>query len=767
MTQKIMVNGDSVQQPPLLQFDDNTITVAISSLSIGGAEKIVLDWAKRIYPHWKVHLIVLRNRTPDKEWPVPSCIKVTRLSNENRMQPLRHLPSVEHRRNHQLKEIGQSLAQSSNPICVCHLLTKAERDALTEGGAQVVTVLHNAKSGWVEESLQLSGSDQVISVSQSCADDLLSSGWQGPTSVIRHIPPKVDTSSDARIVYRRMWNIPETATVIGMIGAVKPQKNYGFALRVLKEVLKLRDVYLVILGGPVNTIQGRPIWEELVADVHQLGVRHRVALPGFIADASKCLPAFDLMLNTSHFEGLSIATLEALIAGVPVVASAVGGQGEITSDALRLITKDAQADIWARSVDEQLGKKYDSPSWADFPSYRLWTLAGLARTYEPSEKTLFITANLNSGGAQRSLVNLATAISGELDFSITVAGSSTTDVFYHELVKAGVKIDWTGKPWNAFGYAEKLTQQIVNEKISKVCFWNLDARIKLLLVKALGHTKVKFIDVSPGDYLYDELGEVAQFQELIAFGREEYFKRIDNLVLKYDGYRPEVCKKKTVVIPNGIPKAIKTKTDYRTGRNPRVVVSGRIAESKFIIEIIEAMKCVWETIPRTELHLYGGAELYHHEYAKKVEAAVGDEANKRIFFHGVEFDTRAYLPQYDVYVVLGKHQGCPNALMEALSVGMPSIANDDGGTKEQLIHETTGLLVPDTNPTTVAEAIVKLLTSRTFAEQLGKNAINHISEMFSIERMKNGYMKLLRNEVPDNVSSINQQPGVIHEASYH
>jgi glycosyltransferase involved in cell wall biosynthesis len=76
-------------------------------------------------------------------------------------------------------------------------------------------------------------------------------------------------------------------------------------------------------------------------------------------------------------------------------------------------------------------------------------------------------------------------------------------------------------------------------------------------------------------------------------------------------------------------------------------------------------------------------------------------------------------------------------------------------------------LVPDTNPTTVAEAIVKLLTSRTLAEKLGKNAINHISRMFSIERMKKGYMKLLRNEVPNNVSFINQQPGVFHEESYH
>ena len=54
---------DAVEQPPLRdERFNNELTVAIASLSIGGAERIVLDWASRISPRWNVHLIVLRNR---------------------------------------------------------------------------------------------------------------------------------------------------------------------------------------------------------------------------------------------------------------------------------------------------------------------------------------------------------------------------------------------------------------------------------------------------------------------------------------------------------------------------------------------------------------------------------------------------------------------------------------------------------------------------------------------------------------------------------
>jgi glycosyltransferase involved in cell wall biosynthesis len=715
-----------IEQPKLYKIDSNELTIAIASLSLGGAEKIVIDWASRIYPKWRVNLVVLRDRA--EEWPVPRFVTVTRLHGKDLLEKLEH--------------IGAKLASSPNPVCVCHLLTRPQRNALAKGGVNVVPVLHNARTGWLEDETQLSGSSSVIAVSYDCAESLKESDWRGSTSVIHHIPPRLKLDPKTREIFRSQWNIPRDATVIGMVGAVKPQKNYPLALQVLKSLLdRGRDVYLAIVGGPVNTPQGRPEWENLVEEVNRVGVRHRVAMPGFIPDASRCLPAFDMMLNTSHFEGLSIATLEALLQGIPVVASKVGGQGELSSEGLILIEKDSQQ--WADAVERALGLEVPEPTWANFPSHRLWTLAGLAHSVRPTGKVLFVAANLDSGGAQRSLVNLAKELSKTgLQFEITITANLTTDYFYNELQKSGVKTTRLCDPWDAFDFSENLVHKVCSENFDTVCFWNVNAMIKLLTVKALHPTNVKFVDVSPGDYLYGEMDDTVEFQELISFNCSEYFSRIDNLVLKFRGRSPKECEGRVTVIPNGVPRPRRVKKDYSIQGNPRIAVCGRIAPTKFDVEIIEAMKITWNTTPNAELHFFGAAESYHDQYMKMVEYHAGDEIDKRVFFHGIDFEAVSKLSDFDIFVVLGQNQGCPNALLEALSVGLPCIANDDGGTREQIIHNLTGCLMQGQSPVDLAHWISVLIERRDIAWLIGTKGREFVNENFSMKKMRRGYLEI-------------------------
>lgn len=732
---ELVLSSENIEQPPLMLNGTKELHAAISSLSLGGAERIVLDWAKRIYPRWKAHLIVLRDR--DKEWPVPDFVRVTRLHGKGIIERLR--------------AVGVEIAASGNPVCVCHLLRKEERDALANEGVDVVNVLHNAKEGWLEGASALTDSQQIVAVSEACRNDLKESGWTGPASVIRHIPPRHKSDSNAREHFRKKWSVPLDATVIGMVGAVKLQKNYSFALRILKNLLERsdkKDIYLVIVGGPVNTVSGRPAWKAVVGEIYSLGLRNRVAMPGFVTDAARCLPAFDAMLNTSFYEGLSIATLEALISGLPVVASEAGGQGEINHEGLKLMPKNTPVEEWADALNRALGLKFGPPPWINFPSYRLWTLAALAHSVKKSDKVLFITANLNSGGAQRSLVNLCKNLKGKIRFEVAVAGYSTTDYFYRRLKKERIKVFSTGVPWDAFNYAEALVDKICNGGFGIVCFWNVGAKIKLLVVKTLEFSEVKFMEVSPGDYLYGEIDGISDFQKLICFHKGDYFRRINKLVLKYHGHYPAECEGKISVIPNGIEINQKIKTDYSIKENVRIALNGRIAPTKFIMEIIEAMKIVWKKVPTTELHVFGAAEHYHREYAEKVFQTAKDELDKRVFFHGLDFEVQSRLADFDAFIVLGENQGCPNALLEALVVGLPAVANSDGGTSEQLIDGQTGLLIKSCSPEKVAEALLKILIDRELAEKLGRNARRHVLENFSMEKMVEKYVSILKKKQP-------------------
>ena len=90
------------------------------------------------------------------------------------------------------------------------------------------------------------------------------------------------------------------------------------------------------------------------------------------------------------------------------------------------------------------------------------------------------------------------------------------------------------------------------DRIGVVCFWNVDSKIKLLLTKALAFTNVAFVDVSPGPASFDEMRAAADFARLVAFSDDQFYERLDRLVLKYHGPAPASCASKVVVIPNGV-----------------------------------------------------------------------------------------------------------------------------------------------------------------------------------------------------------------------
>jgi len=108
--------------------------------------------------------------------------------------------------------------------------------------------------------------------------------------------------------------MPGGGRVIGTLGRLVPQKGHDVLVEALTE---LPDARAVIVGeGPSRA--------ELEQLARRLGVDDRLELPGWSDDAPGYLPTFDVFVLPSRDEGLPLAMLEAMLAGVPVVASDVG-----------------------------------------------------------------------------------------------------------------------------------------------------------------------------------------------------------------------------------------------------------------------------------------------------------------------------------------------------------------------------------------------------------------------------------------------------------
>lgn len=712
--------------PDLLTPSDEELTVVLPSLALGGAERIVLDWIRRLRGRHAVHLVALRASV--HEHALPACVRFTRCNGSAEAS---------------LRGLGARLAASRNRLVLCHLLTAAQRASLRAAGAHPVPVLHNARAGWIGTPQELLSEPHLVVVAQAVADELRALGYRGTITVIRHLPSMPALPQGLREQWRRRWGIAHDAAVLGMIGGVKPQKAYPRALRVFREFLRRQPAArLVIVGGPAGR-DGTLAWNALLAQRERLGLTDRVVLPGFVADAAQCLPAVDVLLNTSRHEGLSMATLEALQAGVPVVASRVGGQGEVSDAKLFLVPFESADAQWLQAIDAALGAGREGASWNGFPAYRLWTLAHLAAPYAARAHVLFVTANLNAGGAQRSLVNLACAIRDRARFTIAVTGGSTSTEFLDQLQAVDIDVVRTAAGRDAFEHAEGLLQLCRDRASDTVVFWNVDPKIKLLLAKfTQAWPALRRIEVSPGAYAFEEMSRTQTFQERIVFSADAFCAGLAALVHKYRAPNSDKVRCVTRVIRNGVQPPERVKSGYRCGSIPRIVVSGRIAPSKFSVEIVDALGLLRARIPRVELHFYGGIELRHRAYGELLFERARGMAGMAVYFHGADARAPELLHAYDVALVLGEHQGCPNACLEALAAGVPLVANDSGGTHELVVRGRTGWLLDSTHPAEIAQALFAALTQRARAERFAHAGQRLVRRKFSMDAMADDYLKL-------------------------
>ena len=111
--------------------------------------------------------------------------------------------------------------------------------------------------------------------------------------------------------------------IVGVVGSLYGVKGHRFLLAAAPQILDARPATRFVIVGRGH------LEAELKAQARQLGIADRVRFLGFRDDIGDLLPLFDVFALPSLSEGLSIALLEAMAAGTPVVATRVGGNPEL------------------------------------------------------------------------------------------------------------------------------------------------------------------------------------------------------------------------------------------------------------------------------------------------------------------------------------------------------------------------------------------------------------------------------------------------------
>jgi glycosyltransferase involved in cell wall biosynthesis len=230
----------------------------------------------------------------------------------------------------------KALARRVNATVLCCHGYKANLLGLLAArrlGIPIISVSH----GWTAESLRvrvfealdrqlLRRMDKVVCVSNGQAKKVRASGVADAKVMVIRDAVRADRFNSTEPEYRRRLEamFPRRPSVIvGAAGRLSPEKGFRVLVDAAADVAAypLADVGFVLFGDG-------PLRGALESQILARGLQGRFHLAGFSSELDKYYPHLDLLALPSYTEGLPNVVLEAFAAGVPVVATAVGGTPE-------------------------------------------------------------------------------------------------------------------------------------------------------------------------------------------------------------------------------------------------------------------------------------------------------------------------------------------------------------------------------------------------------------------------------------------------------
>jgi len=161
---------------------------------------------------------------------------------------------------------------------------------------------------------------------------------------------------------------------------------------------------------------------------------------------------------------------------------------------------------------------------------------------------------------------------------------------------------------------------------------------------------------------------------------------------------------------------------------------GRLVREKGLLDLIRAMKQVISEHPDAHLIVVGGEDRCGRdrrtpEIARDLIASEGLEGS--ITFLGVRDDLPDLLPLMDMFVLPSYREGMPRSILEAMSCGLPVVATDVRGCREEVVHGETGWIIQPGDVSALACAIVSVLDCPSVARRMGVAARRRVEKEFA------------------------------------
>ena len=352
------------------------------------------------------------------------------------------------------------------------------------------------------------------------------------------------------------------------------------------------------------------------------------------------------------------------------------------------------------------------------------------------KKIVFYINNLENGGAQRVLVNLANTFA-DRGYECVFVNSYKNKVYY----KLSDKVRYItlcdsriiGFVRRNFKYTTALRALLKAEKPEILLSFMPEPNFRAIIACRGLKTKVIISERCYPGAIYKNF-----FRRFFA---KTLYKKADGIVFQtkeaMEWFSTAVRKKSTVIFNKVAESFFSAKYE---GEREDVFTAGRLTGQKNHALLIKAFARISDKV-KDDLYIYGEGPM-----REKLESLVDELGLKnRVFLPGSTDKIIEEAKSKKLFVMSSDFEGLPNALMEAMTLGIPCVSTDcsGGGARALITDKEDGIIVPIGDEKALADAMLKVLSDGEFAERLGKNAKEKAKRLFAPDVVFNEWKEFL------------------------
>ncbi len=359
-------------------------------------------------------------------------------------------------------------------------------------------------------------------------------------------------------------------------------------------------------------------------------------------------------------------------------------------------------------------------------------------------KIMFCIGDLRKGGAERVITNLSNELCKKNSVTILTTTNKRIEYIVDNRVRL-ISIDNDSKKetekfilYRNLYRIKRMKEIILNQKPDIIVSFLKEPCARALILKTFSR-KIKKIPL------------------IISIRNNPsnvFNKKIDKIMLKTiynnaDGYvfQTEEAKEyfnkeiqeRSAIIANPInPEFICER--YNGIRENKIVSVGKLMKQKNHKLLIEAFANINRKYPEYKLLIYGEGEL-REKLEERIRAL---KLEDKILLKGNSDNIKKEIYKSKIFVMTSDYEGMPNALMEAMAMGIPCISTDCpcGGPKSLIENEKNGLLIEVGDLNELQKSIIRLIEDNDLANQISKNA-NKIGQVFTTEKINQKWIEYI------------------------